>query len=349
MAESKKNMSKSKKTSVPTSAEIQKAYETALHRYIGRPEVTGITIGPKIKRGQEGAAAIRIYVAEKFDTKVLLARDVLPEMIGGVPTDIIPRRYRGHAMSDAERRLRRYRVEPLQPGVSLSLPGGNTGTLGLIVRKYDEPKDLGILTAAHVVVRLNSDAQHAIIQPPASFSGSSTDKIAELGAFLLPPLSGDAAFCKLTTPRRLNVRPYGLNAGVHQVLKLADVKEGIPVEKSGMMTGVTKGDIEAVGMIKYRLVENGPMVLSAGFEIKPRSGATGRLSRDGDSGACWVRSQDGAGVGLHVAGEEHPDPDQGDRAFACFLETVLKELHLELIPAADLTASRFTSEDMRRV
>ena len=72
-------------------SEIEAIRQQAEPDLLKLPGVTGVDTGPKVVNGQPTAqTAIRIYVAKKSDVP---AEQQIPKEIGGVPTDVIERRF----------------------------------------------------------------------------------------------------------------------------------------------------------------------------------------------------------------------------------------------------------------
>src|SRR5882672_1792011 len=80
---------------------VWRAYQLALARYSQRPDVTGVDIGLKRRRGKATSAiAIRIHVREKFGKPHLENWEAIPKAINGVPTDVIQATYLDSACYD---------------------------------------------------------------------------------------------------------------------------------------------------------------------------------------------------------------------------------------------------------
>ena len=74
-----------------------------------------------------------------------------------------------------------------------------------------------------------------------------------------------------------------------------------------------------------------------GFRLMPVRHGNPRneeISQAGDSGSIWYSKQDGKRVGLHIAGETNRHPAK-EHAIACYLNYVLDDLDVSLVPKSD--------------
>ena len=120
----------------PRLERLRRPYSLAVRRYLPRSNVLGISVGPRTRRGDMidwDNIVLRIRVKEKKDPD-RLGDDVIPAMIDGVETDIVEGT--GLAPADRGSRMPLGRTDPcdpLVPGVSIGVPGGSAGTLGMFV------------------------------------------------------------------------------------------------------------------------------------------------------------------------------------------------------------------------
>lgn len=319
----------------PTDEQLDAAYQKALKAYSNRSNVTGVDIGFRYKDGKRLTGfGVRIHVKEKIKAEALEADELLPESIDGVPVDVIQAVYKPHsALARPEPEVdptpRTTRVDPIQPGISVSHPSVSSGTLGAIV--YDKTTGhRGILSNWHVLVG-DSDSQPGdpIVQPGKKYGGRTPqDRIGSLKRFILD-VHGDAAVAILNGTR--SVEPAQAESGVSPT-EIRAVRRGEVLEKSGVKTGITRGIVDGTG--RYTLDYAVGTRTIAGFKIvaeKDGNPDNLEISSGGDSGSLWYSPEDKMAVGLHFAGEDNLAPTE-EHALACNLPAVLDELNLSLVP-----------------
>lgn len=313
--------------------ELRRVHRRALHRWAHRPQVTGVTMGRKIRQGRHlDDLAIRVHVREKITARLLGKAELLPKEIDGVPVDVVQRTYRVQSLSLEEILLRKREVlDPIQPGIGVGLahPGASAGTFGLLVfdRRDGRP---ALLSAAHVLAAGARPGSEVLQPAPDNNGRAGQHTIATLAGSLLGP-EGDAAFARLNGMRRVNPLPLGLK---RPVTRARGPEEGEVLVKSGCRTGVTRARVESVGTIFVHYEHLGREIAMQGFELRTveeGNPANEEISRGGDSGSVWLDEESGEGVGLHVAGETHSAPE-AEHALACHLPVVLDELGLSLTP-----------------
>jgi len=328
--------------------ELAAAYRQALVRFAHRSYVTGVTIGEKIKEGRyRKETVIRVHVREKIPKSFLRKAEVFPVEVEGVPVDVVERSYGIHA-SLTEKLFRKNEVlDPVQPGIGISRADVSVGslgpgTLGLVAfdRRDGAPC---LLSAAHVLAGGSTAKPGDPILQPSPQNGGRVERhtIAELRGFMLGP-KGDAAFARLVGLRRVNPTPLGIST---RIVEARMPQVGDVLVKSGRTTAVTRGRVESIGMIEVPYPDRPQPIRMCGFELRPvepGNPAGEEITEAGDSGAVWFDPENGAGVGLHVAGVDHLP--QSEHSLACFLPSVLDELGLSLTPT-DLTGDLpFTDE-----
>lgn len=316
----------------PTSEQLEAAYEKALKAYSHRPNVTGVDIGFRYKDQKRlDGFGIRIHVREKIAKSALEADELLPQEIDGVPVDVIQAVYKPHALMagiEPEAFARKTRLDPVQPGISVSHPNVTSGTIGAVV--YDRTTGhRGILSNWHVLVgSLNAKPGDGVVQPGRKWGGREpADRIGRLERFMLDQ-HGDAAFAILNASREVDntQAETGVTITESRMVRTA----GEVLEKSGATTSVTRGKVDGVG--QYTLDYSvGPKTIK-GFKITAEKDGNPdglEISSGGDSGAVWYSPDDKMGVGLHFGGETNTDPTE-EHALACHLPDVLEHLNISL-------------------
>lgn len=109
------------------------------------PGVSGLGIGLKeISGRQTGQLAWRIYVRKKLDNALLSPKNRIPEVMYGLPTDIIQKLHTRPAYGQDT-------VEVLRPGVQIGSDAGSSGTLGCFAIRKGESDKIVILSNSHVI------------------------------------------------------------------------------------------------------------------------------------------------------------------------------------------------------
>lgn len=317
----------------PTSEQLDAAYQKAVKAYAHRANVTGVDIGFRYKDQKRlDSFGVRIHVKEKIAESALEEADLLPQEIDGVPVDVIQAVYKPHAetaRAEPESISRKTRLDPIQPGISVSHPNVSSGTLGAIV--YDRASGhRAILSNWHILVgSANAKPGDAVVQPGRKHGGRApADRIGSLERFLLD-IHGDAAVAILNGARSLDASQVDSQVEVSDSRK---VNPGEVLEKSGATTAVTRGRVDGVG--QYTLDYSVGTRTIAGFKVTAeKDGNPDKLeiSSGGDSGALWYSREDMKGVGLHFAGETDSNPSE-EHALACHLPDVLEQLNVSLVP-----------------
>nr|MCU0904799.1 DNA/RNA non-specific endonuclease [Tabrizicola sp.] len=319
----------------PTEAALRSFIRAKGEGYLKDPNITSIGIGPK---NGDGPVCIQFTVGEKGESAIEeLGSNRIPETIEvdghQVLTDVIERRYTpsyrivGPEQLDARRR----RMDPVQPGISVSHIKGTAGTVGLIV--YDRATGLPCILSNWHVLHGNQGAVGDVIVQPGPFDDNNI--AGNRAGVLLRSHLGAAGDCALA---RLELRDslrsvYDLETVPR---RLAEVSLGDRVIKSGRSTGVTSGIVRRVDVMAK--IGYGPPIgqkVIGCFEIgvDPENlPADGEISKTGDSGSAWLISNAGKPTdifaGLHFAGEV--DPSDDEHALACYALSVQKKLDFVL-------------------
>jgi hypothetical protein len=296
----------------------------ALH---ARANVVATGIGFKVSDGvRTGNLSIVCSVTEKVPLDTLAARDVIPRVVDGFPTDVVatgPIRALGVPTD---------RWRPAPGGVSAGHVRISAGTLGCVVRRGDE---VLLLSNNHVFADSNAAALgDAILQPGPIDGGSDpADRIAALDRFVPIVMSGQESSCAfargvasalnwfarvagsdarlqaVSTRAAVNLvdaataRPVAPDIVVPEILGIGAITSqaraqlDMPVRKSGRTTGYTTGIIEQVDVTVDVGYDGGRV---ARFTDQVMAGP---MSQGGDSGSA-VLDASGAIVGLLFAGSE---------------------------------------------
>lgn len=314
--------------------QLERAYRKALATYSQREDVTGVDIGFRYKDDKRtDQIAVRVHVKEKMPESGLEAAEVLPEMVEGVPLDVIQASYHPHSALASEPVAelvdRTARLDRIQPGVSISHRNVTAGTFGALVydRRTGRPC---ILSNWHILVGSASAIPGDPIVQPGRMDGgrSPRDTVARLERMILDQ-DGDAAIAVLNGAREVRSEQLDTDVVLHQARQ---PRVGEILEKSGRTTNVTRGKVDGRG--QYKLLYPMGVVGIDGFKIVTEvDGNPGdqEVSSGGDSGSLWYGVSDGQGVGLHFGGEIDADP-RAEHAVACYLDRVLDRLNISLVP-----------------
>jgi len=278
----------------------EKAFAAAEEGPAGFGNIVGIGIGEKKIGGiPTGQLAVKVFVKEKISSSRVASEALVPESIGGVPTDV-------DATGEiyANRFTARYRPAP--GGVSI----GNcnmvmAGTLGCLVTRS---RQLFILSNNHVMALVNRGPVGVGIPQPGRLDGGicPRDIIARLTQWI-PIVFGttcnyvDAAIAQ-TSPNLVDrriLRP----GGVRQPLLAPEMAAALnmQVQKSGRTTQYRRGIIDAINVtvdVGYAPL-GGVARFCQQFRVR---GIGGIFSDRGDSGSLVTTYPRNNPVGLLFAG-----------------------------------------------
>jgi len=308
-------------------AQLKQIKETHVYELLTKHNVVGVGLGYKISQGvNTGEMSLVVSVTRKVDPSVLTAENLVPQLLGGVKTDVVETGV-----------LRAFQLGPrdrwrpvVPPGVSVGHYRITAGTLGCLVRRGEE---MFILSNNHVLANSN-DCQpgDAVLQPGAADGGTMDDRIATLADYVPIDFGTTSPECPIAeaSVRLLNyvagafgsshqlqavkqtegvnrmdaalARPLSpdlvsneiLNIGVPAGVGTATL--GTEVQKSGRTTGHTQGTIIQIDAT-LRINYNGPAALFTGQLV------AGPMSQPGDSGSA-VLDMDKRVVGLLFAGSD---------------------------------------------
>ena len=185
-------------------------------------------------------------------------------------------------------------IRPIRAGTSILNPASGTrGTIGLLLTS--DGFDRWLLSCYHVVCRPYRLGQvvpfgfgEAVFQPDAA---AAIAPVAILAPGLIRPLPErmlDAAAVRIDGERTVD-EILGLD-GIIRVNGVIPPQLGMPVIKSGAMTGVTHGIVSSV--LQF------PAGLRVEVDFDPNE-ADQSFVAPGDSGAVWIDRITGAAVAMH--------------------------------------------------
>ncbi len=268
--------------------------------------VTYLDIGYRIIANQvQPELAVRIHVRRKLPLAQLLPAQILPDQIAGFTVDVLQSNPVPHeAAAERDRHF-----DPVPGGVAIAnqkLSG--VGTLGTVVFDNRTHQPMG-LSAHHVLVGAVGQSGDPVTQPASKESQETVGQVARWDKEL------DCAVFEFNHSRHISRTILGL---AHSPTTIKEPLVGMSVTKSGRTTGVTYGIVDGVNPDGFTIIPD-PNHPAPNTEI----------SSPGDSGALWIEVTTGAALGLHVAGEQDPDP-AAERAWAKRISKVMSALDVGL-------------------
>jgi hypothetical protein len=235
--------------------------------------------------------AVRVYVRTKLPKGSVSDRDRVPDMIEGVPTDVI-------AVGDIVAAFPR----PTPGGVSGGHRQVDNGTLGCLVSRNGGGEF--ILSNNHVLANINgTGGPHDILEPALNQGGSAHPAIARLTDFRRVALNTpakneiDAAIAQLITAGSMMPDIQGI--GRVNPLPLSPAKL-MSVLKHGAITQLRPGIVDDIAA-DVRIVYPGVGVANFHKQIAIKGTDEGSFAERGDSGALVVESVTRRPVGLLFA------------------------------------------------
>jgi S1-C subfamily serine protease len=275
-------------------------------RFRPAPEVNlvGVGIGERMtSAAPTGELAVKVFVARKFPRGRIDRRDLVPERIDGIPTDV-----EGVGYVRKHQDAHRTRHRPAPGGVSVSPHAGDTGkrtagTLGVVVVDRGTGRQRYILSNNHVLADENrASIGTPVLQPSTLDGAAASDRIGALSQFV---------------PMLFENRRNWMDAAVarfdrtadaaHEILEIgrplgsaAPALNGL-VRKSGRTTGLTEGIIRAVRFDAVNIQYDRGLVAVHDVIVIRTDFAP--FSRPGDSGSAIVDAS-GRVVALLFAGSD---------------------------------------------
>lgn len=300
-------------------------------------QIHAIGIGRKMVANQyTNVPSVRVYVTHKLPTALLPTAARIPDMIDGVPTDVIesPPAFLAAPALPVCSALRGERQRPVQGGISGASELINAGTLGALCRstRAGEEGRRFVLGNNHTLADLGAaPVGSAILQPSRRDFGTIDDRIASLSRFVPILENGtasnlvDAAIAELdaTIEMQSQICSIGTPSGINEAAL------DMVVQKHGRTSGPTLGVIDdpSVDIVIPLSRANPQRVARFVRQIRIRPAPAKPLfAQGGDSGALVMSRSKGSAVGLLFA-----CPDDGSFAYANPISEVLKALEIALV------------------
>lgn len=316
-----------------TAEQVRQVKELNLKTLKSKLNVNGVGIGHKMVAGKStGELCLTILVRKKVPKSSLLTRDLIPQQIDNIVTDV---KEIGNVVA---LKARTDRWRPAPGGVSIGHYAITAGTLGAFVRDVATGQTL-ILSNNHVMANSNDASKgDAILQPgPADGGKNPQDRIADLERFITIQFQGGGGnggtcsiangfssvlnfFAKIvgSEHRLISTKITAainevdaalakpswndvitndiIDIGVITGTKAASI--GMAVRKSGRTTATTTGTIEMLN-VNVDVGYGGSKVATFENQI-----VTGAMSSPGDSGSLVVDGSQPLAVGLLFAGSD---------------------------------------------
>lgn len=309
--------------------EVLNAKEFSKNSLLAKENVVGVAVGRKVSDGETTHdLSIVVLVEKKLTPNAVTAENLVPQMMYGVPTDVIE--------VGKLKALRTGRYRPAPGGVSIGHYAITAGTLGAVVKDQITGKRV-ILSNNHVLANSNEGKIGDAILQPGYYDGGRLDKdtIAKLLRFKEIDFGDETSECPIAdgtakvlnsaaklvgSKHRLNaakIQAQAVNyidAALAEPLNDTDVLDeildigeitgvvepyiGMPIRKSGRTTEFTRGNV---------LLLHGTVNVSYGgskiarFEEQIVAGA---MSAGGDSGSLGVFEESNLAFGLLYAGSD---------------------------------------------
>lgn len=310
-----------------------RALKKSRGKILSYKNVVGVGVGYKHKGEEDtGEPALIVYVEKKLLPSDMSRRNLVPQTIDGLETDIVEI---GRVKMLG---VRTSRERPCQPGVSVAHYKSTAGTLGAVV-KDRATKQLMVLSNNHVLANGSSIQEirartgDPILQPGPYDGGKMDDRIGTLYRYVPLEKNVSKSDCPVAlamsswATRVLNIvkpdyeiRLYkrfkaentvdcalakldSLEIAMASIMEIGDIREiseakpGDRVQKSGRTTGLTKGVVKSVGTtLQVEMKEDEKVWFSDQV-------VTDMPSQPGDSGALVLKENRDV-VGLLFAGSE---------------------------------------------
>ena len=296
--------------------------------------VNGVAVGHKIVAGKDtGEMCVTVLVKKKLVKSQLLGKDLVPQTINGIPTDV---REVGNIVAF---KARTDRWRPAPGGVSIGHYLITAGTLGAFVKDVTTGQVL-ILSNNHVLANSNNaSVGDAILQPgPADGGSNPQDRIATLERWITIQFQsgggGNGGSCSLAksaagvlnffakivgsshrlVPTKISATANEVDCAVAKPIDNSSITGDIldigvitgtkaatlnmALRKSGRTTGTTTGTVDMLAAT-VDVGYGGSLVATYENQI-----IAGAMSQPGDSGSLVVDGTDPLAVGLLFAGSD---------------------------------------------
>lgn len=285
--------------------------------FLSMPGVVSVGLGIKIVNNfYTGFPSLTFGVKKKLPPHSIPSDQLIPKYIDYLRTDVVevgniklvgyilPQS--GYPFED-QVDIRKTRLRPAQPGVSIGHHKTTAGTFGAIV-KGNFPGGVAILSNNHILANGTngrdglSRTGDAILQPGPYDNGTFKDIIARLYSFcplIFEKRSGKGKLNTIDAALAVPIQPDLVKGSILDlgiVRSTIPAKLGMAVFKSGRTTGVTGGSIFSVGNTIRVEGKDNTLIFEEQIGITARS-------EGGDSGSLVV-NKSGKAVGLLFAGSK---------------------------------------------
>jgi S1-C subfamily serine protease len=311
-----------------TVAEITRDFQAAEADILGRPNVVGMGVGPKITGGQDtGRTCAKVLVSQKLPPELIASGDRVPDAVGGTATDVeeVGELLAGYGAvdspaaqdpaalqnvatiegQDAGALELKWRLRPVEGGYSVGHYRITAGTYATAV--YDRsaypgvPPRYYVLSNNHVLANSNNARVGDPILQPGPYDGGTypQDVIARLSRWV--PIH----FLPSTTRNYVDAAvaegPFQfLDREIYWIGYVRGIRNNWPaineiLQKTGRTTNWTTGRVTAINATVDVGYGGGNVARFSGQIV------TGRMGGPGDSGSLVLDLNENA-IGLLFAG-----------------------------------------------
>ncbi|MCP4428565.1 MAG: hypothetical protein GY803_29115 [Chloroflexi bacterium] len=317
--------------------------------FLGRPGVTGVDVGYKIKDGEKtDELAVRVYVAQKKGVRSVPKEERIPRKVNDAPTDVIERTFELHparmALAEMTPMVDTGRYSPLKGGISIGpcrAVGGfiYVGTLGCMVTD-NETDDPMMLTNFHVAcVDENWSVGDTMAQPSRVDGGvCPADIVGQLQRAQVNAAVDAAVIRYDDESRRDHICEI---EEIEAVNGAEEAVVGMAVRKRGRTTGLTYGVVDSVSLtvpIDYGH-GIGVVTLRNQIGIEVDLAQSSMFGTNGDSGSVVVDDNNNV-VGLYFAGSS-----DGTYGVANHIEAVLDAMNVSICAPPDIIPPKSILKD----
>ncbi len=326
-----------RKSDLKNKTVVQAAVRQVADEYLTDPNITSVGIGYKLTGGkQTGRLSLQFTVGKKVGLEAVESvsgRTIPTELeANGIrfDTDVVERSFEKHpvAQTPAAKSVRKQRIDPIMPGVSIGHIRSTAGTLGCLVAD-SASGELRLLSNWHVLNGETGAIGDEIVQP-GPYDDNRVDQ--DVCGNLVRSFLGLAGDCAIASIRDRKATEDILDLGV-AVRQIGDPELGDKVMKSGRTTAVTHALVTRVHTItKLDYGSRGEQQIGGfelGLDAKYPPG-NGEISMGGDSGSAWMATNQRGDatdmmLGLHFAGET---VEPAEYAVACYASSVFAKLEI---------------------
>lgn len=264
--------------------------ELLSRKMLNRKGVVGIGVGYVNPQKPKQGAAVIVYAHKNAQSLIKNMKVLLSSKNMSIPIRHIPANQAIANAAISQNPRARYRPVP----GAVSIGSNVTGTAGLVVVNFPNPRQLYLLSNNHVLNINNTAGFSPTIQPgPADGGTLANDRMGRLDRFVpIRPLGAGANFIDAATAIPFNnnlLNPVYLGVGVvpgHQ----STYRVGDRFKKVGRTTAFVTGVVESVNTDVNIFYSNYNFTANFRNQTIVKSGGSFPVSLPGDSGSVWLNA-----------------------------------------------------------